>query len=599
MEKNKKLCVKLFHCGNKNPANPDDTAQKNIFFMPMGLVALADALKQSGVDVEIIHSDLEAGRPIEEILDFDTIDAVGFDCHWVNQALAVLDTARLIKKIKPGVFTFLGGFSAGLFAEEIISGHPQVDAVIRGDAEVPIVELCRALQGKVSFDSVQNLVRRDKDGGLIKNAFSYTAGEGEMEKLNFSAYHLLRNFKYYQYASKFWTGYTPIADSTLFFLEVGRGCQYTCTFCGGNCDAQFRMNHRKKTVIRSVDAVIDTITHALAMGFETFYVCLEFEGSEEWYIRLFERIRKENLDINFIYGSWGLVSEAFLDALSRTFKHALIEISPETVDLELRKKNKDPRIFYTNKQLEKILDYTEQKGNIKIQLYFGYYLYGDTGESIWETVNYILSLLMKFPHLLEIQYANFSTDPGSLFFLYPERFQMDIQVRNFHDFIHHIKENFVKKQEGAADMILHRPLAISKKKDMEIRGKIRLLSDLFLYYRKSVSYILQKTKKTDTVLSFLKQGAQVNAAHKPFSPEEIKEMLLELCGRLDIRDETLTRLFHSEEQTLEESLKSTLNLPRLFLDKDFGNIREIQGAETLNLNTGIAEEKIKNIEFDI
>jgi radical SAM superfamily enzyme YgiQ (UPF0313 family) len=599
MNRNREFCVKLFHCGNKNIGSPGDTAQKNIFFMPMGLAALANVLKQTGVDVEIVHSDLEVGRPIEEVLDFDTVDAVGFDCHWVNQALAVLDTARLIKKINPGVFTFLGGFSASLFAEEIVSGYSQVDAVIRGDAEVPIAELCRALRGEVSFHDVQNLVWKDKNNRLVKNVFSYTVDTAEIDKLNYSAYHLMRNFKHYQYASKFWTGYRPIADSTMFFLALGRGCQYICTFCGGNCDAQYRMNHRKKTVVRSMDSIIDTITHASAMGFDTFYVCLEFEGSDEWYIRLFERIRMENLDINFIYGSWGVPSEALLDALSETFKHALIEISPETANLELRKKNKDSRIFYTNEQLEKILDYAESKGNIKIQLYFGYYLDGDTEESIWETVNYTLSLLMKFPHLLEIQYANFSTDPGSLFFLYPERFKMDIQVRNFDDFIHHIRENFVKKQRGTADMILHRPRAISRKKDMEIRGKMRLLNDLFLYYRKSVSYILQKTKKTDTVfsfLSFLKQETRVKTADEPFSPGEIKEMLLEHCGRKDIQNETLTRLLYSEEQTLAETLKSTLNIPRLYLDKDFGNIPEV---ETLYLNTGTAEETLKNIEFDI
>ena len=102
MNSSNRLCVKLIHCGNRSAANPLDQGQKKIFFLPMGTVALAEVLKRNGVDVEMIHLDLAADNIIEEILDSSSLDAVGFDCHWLNQALVVLETAELIKKIKPG-----------------------------------------------------------------------------------------------------------------------------------------------------------------------------------------------------------------------------------------------------------------------------------------------------------------------------------------------------------------------------------------------------------------------------------------------------------------------------------------------------------------
>jgi radical SAM superfamily enzyme YgiQ (UPF0313 family) len=121
-----RLCVKLIHCGNHSLANAEDQCEKNIFFMPMGVFALASALAANGVDAEIINSDSEKGDAIGEILDFRELDAVGFDCHWVNQSLAVIETAELIKNIKPEVFVFLGGFTASLFAEEILASYPQI-----------------------------------------------------------------------------------------------------------------------------------------------------------------------------------------------------------------------------------------------------------------------------------------------------------------------------------------------------------------------------------------------------------------------------------------------------------------------------------------
>ena len=128
MNSNKEFCVKLIHCGNKNIINPKDQEQKNIFFMPMGLFPLANELKKDGIDVEIIHTDLQPNHNLHRLLHLDTIDAVGFDCHWVNESLVVLETARALKQANPHIYIFLGGFTASLFAQEIITNYSQVDA---------------------------------------------------------------------------------------------------------------------------------------------------------------------------------------------------------------------------------------------------------------------------------------------------------------------------------------------------------------------------------------------------------------------------------------------------------------------------------------
>ena len=602
MNSKKRFCIKLIHCGNNNLANPGDKEEKNIFFMPMGLLPLADALKQRGADVEIIHSDLETGRNIEEILDFNTLAAVGFDCHWINQSQAVLDTAAMIKKINPGVFIFCGGFSASLFAEEMVSGYWQVDAVIKGDGEVPIVDLYRALRREISFGEVRNLVWKDREGHLKVNEFTYRGTARDMDRLDFAAFHLLRNFQYYKFASKFWTNFTPISNSPIFLLEVGRGCQYACTFCGGNCEAQYRISKRKKTVTRSGDAIISTMKKAAAYGFETFYTCLEYEGSHHWYIKLFDRVHEEKLEVNFVYGSWGLPPEDLIDALSRNFAHSIIEISPETANVELRRINKDIRLFYTNEQLEKILDYAREKGNVKIQLYFGYYLAGDTKETIRETLNYILKLLLQYPHLLEIEYSNFSTDPGSLFFFYPGKYRLVIKVRTFADYIRCIKERYVGSKGEPADLTLFRPENISIAEDLEIHRKVRFLHHLFSHWGKSVSYILRETGSTETILSLLEQTEISIGANCTFPADEIKERLSALCSRNKIASESLTRIIRTESEAYKTYRQRNRTTPtlRLIDDKEEDPQQDPHTVSTLNLlNIKPAAEKLQEIEFDV
>lgn len=581
MNSNDQFCTKLIHCGNNSIANPEDQIEKNIFFMPMGLFALASALRKNGINTEIINSDAEKNKSIQEILDFDSLDAVGFDCHWVNQSLAVLDTAELIKRIKPRVFIFLGGFTASLFAEEIMSTYPQIDAIIRGDAEIPIVKLCVALydeklrnkgvtstKGIQSLSNVPNLVWRGSNNEIEVNDFSYVATQEELDKLDFASLDLLRNWEYYRKRSIYWTrfapfNFAPFNFAPLFLLEVGRGCQYGCIFCGGNCEAQRRINNRKKIVCRSVDSVIATIKKAMSFGFRTFFSDFEFEGSDDWYIGLFNRIKKERLNIHYVYSCWSLTSKALIDALSEGFERVFVQISPETSNMDLRKKNKGLHTPYTNDELEECLSYIDTKNNIKVQLYFGYFLAFERGETVLNTIEYIVQLLLKFPNLLEIAYMPFSTDPGSLLFFYPEKYDIDIEVRNFRDYIKCIKETYVVKKLPCPDMRLFKPKGISNRDAIELERKIELFNYLFISYRQSVSYILQKTGNPNVIMKFLRE---TDVPVTSDSSEIIKDMLLSTCNENDIGDVHLVETMNVECEIQKKSKQQVFRAkPQIWL----------------------------------
>lgn len=608
MKLSKQLSVKLIHCGNSNIANLTDTVDKNIFFMPMGLFPLAKVLKDNGFDSEILHLDLEKGKEIDEIIDFTTLDVVGFDCHWVNQGLVVLDAAALIKKINPDIFVFVGGFTASLFANEIISKYPQIDAVIRGDGEVPIVELCLQLQTQlavkptiqnINLDNVQNLVWRNCSN-IISNPFSYIGTPEEMEKLDFACVDMLRNWEDYQLFSKFWTRFEPIASSPLFLLEVGRGCSYACSFCGGNCEAQSRMNNRRKSIIRSVESAIKTVKKAKAFGFETFYTSFECQGSDKWYIEFFERLKNEQIDINYVFGSWKLPSKELIDSISESCKNVIFEISPETVNESIRSKNKDKRLFYSNKELEECLEYIRIKGNIRVQLYYGYFLAYDDSKSVMDTIKHIMEINLKYNEILEAEYFNFSTDPGSLLYFFPDKYDIEIQVRNFQDYIEYIENKYVKEKSSAPDMRVFKPKTILNDEVKMLENRIKLFNFLFASYRKTVTYILEKCGNADSILSVIEDVGSCMNGEGLFVYEIVREKLTKACIDNSIMNTQVLQIVNMElekSKTKSQSLKAT---PQIWMDFEYGYTDQDEDM-TEYLNSVEDEAKLGqevNIDFN-
>lgn len=589
------LCVKLFHCGNRSIVNVEDNLEKHAHFMPMGLFGLAETCKKNGFDVEIIHSDLEVGKKIEEILDFNTLDAVGFDCHWVNQSLAVLNTAAAIKKIKPGVFVFLGGFTASFFAKEILSDYPYIDAVIRGDGEVPIVELCRRLHLKKNtnqFKHIPNLVWRNDNSELELNEISYVASGQDIDKLDFAEMSLLRNWEQYRDLSSFFSRFDSLNSVPRFILCIGRGCIYACSFCGGNNQAQQCINNRKEQNIRSLDSVLLTIKKAISYGYTFFYINFNFVNCEDYYMRLFNRIKAERLDVSISFGSWGIPSKAFIDALSDCSRQGVIEISPETSDHRLRKINKDIRLFYTNAEIEECLDYIGTKENLNAQLFFGYFLPFDTGETIFATLEFMEKIVFKYSHFTEVFYGNFSTDPASLLFFYPRKYEIDISVRCLQDYLIRIDQNYLAKEGGSPDITAFKPRNLTVKIVNSLSARIRLFNDLMFCFEKSINLLSKKVGKMNLISNYLREVAVSGSEESNFDLDEIKNILLNICKEHLVFEHEQEILTSIEKEYLDAKRPSATKLRQFYSYKSYNE--ELSGEnEKENIEDKVKPKKIK------
>lgn len=192
---------------------------------PTALLALAAYVERELPEVEIEVLDCQA-----EDLDWKGLEnrissfapsivaASGFTCN----AYACARAAQLAKSIDLRTVTVVGGQHFSSMAEEALMSYPEIDYVVRGEGEVTLVELIRALRegrgagpvGGVSFRSGERAVH-NPPRPLIEN----------LDDLPMPAYHLVeRNVGRYHF--KMMAGKTRY-----MILEGSRGCSHRCSFC--------------------------------------------------------------------------------------------------------------------------------------------------------------------------------------------------------------------------------------------------------------------------------------------------------------------------------------------------------------------------------
>jgi len=114
-----------------------------------------------------------------------------------------------IRERYPAATLLVGGQYSNLKYREILSAHPEVSYIIRGDGEVALPRLLDALRGKGAFEDVPNLIGRAagrRGGAVIENAVEY---------IDMNAF-----------PSPMFAG-----EQEHVPYESMRGCPYSCKFC--------------------------------------------------------------------------------------------------------------------------------------------------------------------------------------------------------------------------------------------------------------------------------------------------------------------------------------------------------------------------------
>jgi anaerobic magnesium-protoporphyrin IX monomethyl ester cyclase len=201
----------------------------------MGLGYLAGSALQHGHEVAIYEAAVE-DEPLSAWLARARWDVVGISSPTplIKEAWQAADEAR-----QAGAVTVLGGPHPTLAPEESLL-QPQVDLVVRGEAEETIVELLAALERdsgrldadgrrlfrRCAWEGVAGLSFRDEEGRIVHNPPRPL--RRDLDNLPWPAYHL--------FAIERYTNLQPLTDglqkgARAYTLLTSRGCPYQCIYC--------------------------------------------------------------------------------------------------------------------------------------------------------------------------------------------------------------------------------------------------------------------------------------------------------------------------------------------------------------------------------
>ncbi|MEE4265909.1 MAG: radical SAM protein [Desulfobacteraceae bacterium] len=281
------------------------TAKRTI---PYGLACIASALMDNGFAVSILDGLATSKSRIRDLPEelnylqpyygrpdlspfalfhrfrhygysFDTIGKkagesgaflVGVSSLFTPYVREAIRTAEVVKAWLPDAKIVLGGHHPSAMPESVMASAA-VDFVIRGEGEVAMPLLARALSEGRRYDAIPGLVFRQKDGTIQINPAA------RMKNLDDYPLPATRFVNHKFYRRK---------NGTSTVIVASRGCPMTCSYCcfGDQPDLSYRR--------KSVDTVIREIGRFAGQNTSGF---IDFEDENlsldrRWFLRLLKEI---------------------------------------------------------------------------------------------------------------------------------------------------------------------------------------------------------------------------------------------------------------------------------------------------------------------
>ncbi len=184
----------------------------------LGLGLLAAVLSKNGHEVSILDCyayNFDNDAAFAGILAFRP-DFLGLTANYLNFEDAVEIAERAVRTF-PQLYVFVGGEHCTYAAEEILTRHPAIQAVVRGEGEETVAEL---VEQAPQLHNVKGLFFRDAaTSKVLRNP--ERAGIPELDRLPFADRPILDYCK----KNNIMTALGVIAQ---------RGCNFRCKFCNAN-----------------------------------------------------------------------------------------------------------------------------------------------------------------------------------------------------------------------------------------------------------------------------------------------------------------------------------------------------------------------------
>jgi ribosomal peptide maturation radical SAM protein 1 len=256
--------------------------------------ALANRMRSHAAEfVELAATEILAGRP----------DLVGFSTTFM-QNVPSLAVARRIKQLAPEVLTVFGGGNCdGPMGAALHRNYSFVDFVVRGEGEVAVPALLRALDGEGSFAEVPGLCWREGDSLRSNDIQPHPLPPGRIPVPDFDDW------------------FAHLEDSPVrgylepkLVVETARGCwwgqAHQCTFCGLNGSL---MEFRSK----SPDTVLAELGHLVSRHQVLDVIAVDNIIDNTYFRTVLPKIAELDWDLRVHYEVKSNLKPAEIEALRR------------------------------------------------------------------------------------------------------------------------------------------------------------------------------------------------------------------------------------------------------------------------------------------
>ena len=407
--------------------------------VPIGMLSLAEYQDRHGYKVIIDNlGDRMVSVPgfdVEQHIQKMSAPIFAIGLHFQQHSQGAIEIAKLCKKFHPHSTVIFGGLTSTCFHEEIIEKFECVDAVIRGEAEKPLLQLLRAYEKEGKLTATPNLTYRDDSGEVCVTPM--LEASQDLDDFEFTRFDLIEPK----------TSIYPPDSVHRYSLEVCRGCIYNCTICGGSSYTYKKYLGMRKPAFRSPARIVADMKKLNEQGisFIGLFQDMRMAGKKYWQ-ELVTTLKKEKPEIERL--SLDLLvpaDEEFIREIASIGRQVIFHLCPDTGSDKVRRmlgRN------YTNEALLETMKICH-KYQIPVTNFFSVGLAGETEEQMHQSWD-LWAKLDRMDHEAH-QKGTFGDidksvpiggqilgpivlDPGSQAFDHPEKYGFKLLYKNFAEY---------------------------------------------------------------------------------------------------------------------------------------------------------------------
>ncbi len=212
------------------------------YIPPVGLESIAKVIEPYAKALDIIDLRYESATRAQYFVRPET-EMICFSVNWQRN---IRSLRMQINSVPPNIFTVLGGRITTEDPEDWLKNCPNVDAVVRGDGEEAMEELCQG----VPLENIAGLSFRNGNN-IIHNPVRKLGPLKDQHYPN-------RSFRQYRYEVEIKSIRTGVECDV---VSASRGCPYNCAFCALNLNP---LGEKRIWSGRSPESVVEELAQIRA-----------------------------------------------------------------------------------------------------------------------------------------------------------------------------------------------------------------------------------------------------------------------------------------------------------------------------------------------